>query len=462
MKVEDVRLLNFRGIKSLDLKFDLAFTVIAGENGAGKSSVLYALSVILSHALKKTATEKIQEKKLNISDINYRSRESNISSVLQIGDSTIDVSISKSIPDKLDGILQRELNESMQKLRALEGVRSKGVSKLRSILEKDIREIRKELNKVSTSRPVDIATITSLSSSLNLNETETLFRQIRMRPQPPLAVYYSTKRFFNDGFRTLPITSPSTKYRAYAHALEDSDICLKDFAHWFRYITRDCYDLKLVQSLEETTSHFIPGFSHLEVTSEIPPRLIARKGEDSLSLTQLSDGERGLIAVVFDLTRRLALANPNLARPTLEGEAVVLIDEIDLHLHPTWQRQIVHQLQEAFPRCQFIVTTHSPQVIGEVKANQVRLLSEFDGRVVVETPGMAFGADSNWILNVLMKADGQNESVTQALVSISALLSEKDLDKASEKIAELRRTVGNTESIQRVASTLDRIRLLGK
>lgn len=66
-----------------------------------------------------------------------------------------------------------------------------------------------------------------------------------------------------------------------------------------------------------------------------------------------------------DLSRRLALANPQLENPC-EGEGVVLIDEIDLHLHPSWQRQIVPALKRTFPHVQFIITTNSPQVLGEI------------------------------------------------------------------------------------------------
>ena len=85
-----------------------------------------------------------------------------------------------------------------------------------------------------------------------------------------------------------------------------------------------------------------------------------RRGSE---FSQLSDGERGILALVLDLTRRLAQANPHLDDPAAEAEAVVLIDEIDLHLHPTWQRTIMAYLSERFPRTQFVVTAHSPLVV---------------------------------------------------------------------------------------------------
>ena len=212
----------------------------------------------------------------------------------------------------------------------------------------------------------------------------------------------------------------------------------------------------------EVITEFIPEFSNLRIDTDNGIRFLVDKGDVSLQLTSLSDGERGLIAMVFDLTRRLVLANPELEDPICDGEAVVLIDEIELHLHPKWQREVLRRFSETFQNCQFIATTHSPQVIGEVPASSVKLLNRRNGKIEAESPSMAFGADSNWILNVLMDADEVNEDVEQALGEISRLLSEKNLDMAAEKIAVLRETVGNTEAIQRVVSTLDRIRLLGR
>src|SRR6058998_1031479 len=98
--------------------------------------------------------------------------------------------------------------------------------------------------------------------------------------------------------------------------------------------------------------------------------------------------------MVLDLARRLSQANEGTSDPLTEGRAVVLIDEIDLHLHPKWQRQIVHNLTAAFPRCQFIATTHSPQVIGEVEHERVQIIA--DG--LVYSPTHSYGVDSSRVL----------------------------------------------------------------
>jgi len=106
---------------------------------------------------------------------------------------------------------------------------------------------------------------------------------------------------------------------------------------------------------------------------EEPLRLLVDKAGVSLNLSQLSDGERSFLALICDLGRRLALANPDrsvLENP-LHGAGVVLIDELELHLHPKWQREVSKKLRETFPNIQFVVTTHSPFVIQSLRAGEL-------------------------------------------------------------------------------------------
>src|SRR5690606_16357245 len=115
-------------------------------------------------------------------------------------------------------------------------------------------------------------------------------------------------------------------------------------------------------------------YTNLRVGDEDSPRLLIDRKGVALPVRQLSDGERGSLALVLDLTRRLSQANPGLDDPAANGPGVVLIDEIDLHLHPKWQRDIVGNLPNAFPNLQFIATTHSPQVIGEVEHDRIQVM----------------------------------------------------------------------------------------
>ena len=93
----------------------------------------------------------------------------------------------------------------------------------------------------------------------------------------------------------------------------------------------------------------------------------------------LSDGQRIMLGLVGDLARRASTLNPHLGDLALkQTPGVVLIDELDLHLHPNWQRRVVRDLKKTFPSLQFIATTHSPQLIGEVEPEQIRLLTNTD------------------------------------------------------------------------------------
>ena len=85
----------------------------------------------------------------------------------------------------------------------------------------------------------------------------------------------------------------------------------------------------------------------------------------NLDVLQLSDGEKCTLALFGDIARRLAIANPSLDDP-LQGDGVVLIDELELHMHTSWQRKVISMLKKTFPNIQFIITTHSPQILGEV------------------------------------------------------------------------------------------------
>lgn len=87
----------------------------------------------------------------------------------------------------------------------------------------------------------------------------------------------------------------------------------------------------------------------------------------------MSQGEKCYLVMVCDLARRFAIANPGRSNP-LEGEGVVLIDELDLHLHPKWQMEVVGKLRQIFPNCQFFATTHSPHVLSDVSNEQIYLL----------------------------------------------------------------------------------------
>ena len=159
-----------------------------------------------------------------------------------------------------------------------------------------------------------------------------------------------------------------------------------------------------------------------------------------ISIDELSSGERVYFILAADLARRLIVAYPDETIETAPG--LVLIDEIELHLHPAWQRKIIRQLRETFKNCQFVITTHSPQVVGGVEAECVRLLSaDEEGNVSVKTPSASYGRDSNFILEALLDADERVGEVDDLIDAARGAIDRADFAKATTLLDALEATI---------------------
>jgi predicted ATP-binding protein involved in virulence len=167
-----------------------------------------------------------------------------------------------------------------------------------------------------------------------------------------------------------------------------------------------------------------------------------------LSVEQLSQGERDLLALVGDLTRRIVIANPAKEDP-LAGEGIVLIDEVELHLYPKWQRQVVQLLSTTFPNVQFIVSTHSPQVLSEAEKDSIMLLYQIDGECAFTSVQQGKGLSSNEILEEIMDSRSINKEVQDDLDTIFRLIDDNDLEEARKRIEAFKAIYGSVPSIVR-------------
>ena len=149
--------------------------------------------------------------------------------------------------------------------------------------------------------------------------------------------------------------------------------------------------------------------------------------------------------MIGDIARRLAIANPSLDNP-LEGEGIVLIDEIELHLHPQWQRKIIPALKRTFPNCQFFITTHSPQVLSNIKRENIFILENFE--IVKNTPH-SYGRDSNSILYDLMNVTKRPEHSQKIIDQMFDLMEKEDtnsLIQAKELLKQLEIMLGEEDT----------------
>ncbi|HVA47865.1 MAG TPA: AAA family ATPase [Pirellulales bacterium] len=185
----------------------------------------------------------------------------------------------------------------------------------------------------------------------------------------------------------------------------------------------------------------------------------------------LSAGQRMMLALVADIAIKTVTQNNFLVPPdvlTAEDEplpralaqtpGVVLIDELDVHLHPRWQRRVASDLKRTFPQIQFLCTSHSPQVIGEVLPEEIRLLDESH---TGEHPAHSFGLDSNAVLEEVMGAESRSRDSRDAIDAIEEALEIGDLELARSRLQVLKRIQrGTTRDSTRLEATINNLEAL--
>lgn len=292
----------------------------------------------------------------------------------------------------------------------------------------------------------------------------TLPENLSQENEQPLALYFSTRRSLARMERPSKASAAPGQAAAYADALSSRELRVRELAEWWlaqvalaREKDGDRFGRNL-DVLTATVVRFLDDCANLRAVAEPSPTLLIDKADGSLDVRQLSDGERSMIALVLDLAKRLAQANPKLGDPIRDGQAVVLIDEIDLHLHPGWQRTIVQKLTSTFPNCQFIATTHSPQIVGEVSPDSIILIDQG----ATFRPDQSLGMDTNWILRFLMGVDERSESTKARLDAIEQLIEDEQYDEASAQIDKLRSELGEFPELVRFQARIDMIQFLSE
>ena len=255
----------------------------------------------------------------------------------------------------------------------------------------------------------------------------------------PVVAYYPTERIVQDPSLKSFDISKQNQMSAWEGAF-DSYIDYNAFFQWFRNIedlenekrlnSNPNFILKPLEAVRMAISAILEGFGNPRVSRAFPADFVVQKGNILLSLHQLSHGEKMTLALVGDLARRLAIANPSLSNP-LEGSGVVLIDEVDLHLHPKWQRQIVGKLQSTFPNIQFVLTTHSPLIINHLHQESIFLLENQDVHPLTTHPFNSYGANIEDTLKIIQKVESLiPHEVEQKLNKLFSLIDSGDLNEA--------------------------------
>lgn len=427
-RVQRLELTHFRGIRHLTLDFTENVTVLVGVNGAGKTSILEALRALLSPLL-----WMVREQVAG----GLRGTPTTSSTVAPFYLQESDVQVG-----------QRDISLTINAFVASQGVNwtIAGQSKL----------------------PGELALGANWDQLVSF--TKELGDRVATEPQMdlPLAIYYAVGRSGARDDVLLEEDEAQNQLAAYERALSGSGPSARSaFISWFR--RREDYENERrledgsfrdaqLQAVRRVTEELLPGFSDLRIRRQ-PMRMVIRKGDMELELRHLSDGERYLLTLGADIAKRLAIANPSTQDPRL-CSAVILIDEIETHLHPSWQRRVIPALAHAFPNCQFIVATHSPQVLSNVRPESIYLLTQEDGELRVLRPEASFGRDSNRILEDIMGVDERPSEIKQKLSDYFYLIDQGKMEEAHALRRELESLIGPDEPEFTRADALMRTREL--
>ena len=268
----------------------------------------------------------------------------------------------------------------------------------------------------------------------------------------PLVVYYEQNRVGRPGSdaRRPPVSSEDNRQTS----LYTTGSSPSEFKAWFfekeadegretrerRDLEYEDPELATIRGLLRRLEGWFTAIRSRKLPDSRERMLLLEKEGVEVPFDSLSGGEQAFLLLVADLARRLMLSSPN--TPVAEAPGIVCIDEIELHLHPAWQRRILKSLTEAFPSCQFIVSTHSPQVIAGVEARHVRLLTPGGNGVrKVSRPIASRGRDSNYVLEGILDVPAHDDDVSRLFAELDELIDEGEIERAGRVLRELDRSV---------------------
>ncbi|WP_300674960.1 AAA family ATPase [Desulfoluna sp.] len=426
MNIRQMTLANFRGATALSLDLHKDLNVFVGANGAGKSSLLDAAAILLSWLVNRTKSANASGRPITETDIQNSRSVSKLEMTCRANGEEAQWKLVKS----------RRGHRRPDERSTLDGV-----NHLARWLQKQIEDVSEKV-------------------------------------QLPVFVYYPVNRAVLD----IPLRIRG-KHRFDLLATYDDSLTsganFRTFFEWFREREdlenenrKYCGELfkpegfqfpdPQLDAVRNALMCFMPDFSNLTVRRN-PLRMEVVKEGQQLTVDQLSDGEKCLMAMIGDLARRLAIANPSEQNP-LEGEGVILIDEIDLHLHPRWQRMVIPKLQEVFPRCQFLISTHSPHVITHVRVESLFLLTQDLGEgVSVSRPSESYGKNVDRVLEDLMGLETTRpDPVDAGIRHIFSLIDQNSFGEAKVAIERLRELIGEDPDLVRARVLIQRKELIGK
>lgn len=413
MYINSIELRNFRCFSELKLNFNERLTVVVGNNGAGKSTILEATAIAVGTL--PSAMDGATRYTIKKEDAHYKCFElgSNVDVQPQF---PVEI-CATGVVDGLEIIWQRNLNST----------KSRG----------------------GLANAKALTTIAESYKERMQNGDKGLIL--------PIVAYYGTGRLWaQHREKKFDVFEKNNRGNGYIDSL-DGAANDKLMMKWFQKMTiqqyqrnQDIPEFNAVRMAMEQVFSAITGFSDVKVqfnldTNEID--IVYRDNENGLvriPVSQLSDGYKCTISLIADIAYRMAILNPQLLdRVLLETEGVVLIDEVDLHLHPSWQKRILKDLMDVFPKVQFIVSTHAPEVINSVRRECVVILKDKQAFQAIDE---TYGKDANTILREVMGVSTRPDDIIMLFEEFYSVLDKEEWERADEILEQLELKVGNNDA----------------
>lgn len=408
LRISELEISNFRRFESLSIDFDQQLTVLVGDNGTGKSTLIDAASVALG-----TLFHKIEyATSPSISSDDARG------AVIKQGDMMV---VQPQYPVVI-GAAGVVANESISWTRSLNSTKGRTT-------RADAKAIVNAGERIQRIAAAD-------DSDLVL----------------PILARYGTNRLWKQDGPSSDILPSRT--RGYEDALQaasnDSrmNAWFKRQSLWEWQNKRESAVFTAVKKALATCFDSAASIDNamVDYDAELQQLIFTFRDANGIyhrdRLHSMSDGYRGTISLIADIAYRMATLNPALREHVLEAPGVVLIDEIDLHLHPRWQARILNDLVRIFPNVQFITTTHSPVVVASVPRNNIRILEERSTAIpATETRGR----DASDILNTVLGATSRPEDVMQLFASFNRAIDEEDYETAKDVIIDIESLIGGDD-----------------
>lgn len=417
MILKSLSLRNFRSFESLDIAFHDRLAVIVGNNGAGKTAILESAVVAVGTLL--TAMDGLPKTTIKKTDATLKA--------FTIGQ-TDDVQPQFPVSIEATGVI-------------------------------DGREVtwRRDLNGLNGNTTIkDAKSITSIAGEyqkrLRAGDTSLVL---------PIIAYYGTGRLWdNHRAKKSDTFKANTRINGYIDSL-DGTANIKLMMNWFRKQTIQRYqrqeaglevspELETVCKAMESCFHSVTGFSDVHMqynlnTNEIDVRYTDAAGcRMSIPLDRLSDGYKGTISLIADIAYRMAVLNPQLLSSILtDTPGIVFIDEVDLHLHPTWQQRVLNDLTSIFPNVQFVVSTHAIAVVNSAKSENLIVLEDGNAFSPLE---QVYGKDANTVLNTVMRASVRPPEVSLLFQQFYAAIDEEKYSEAESVLLQLEQLIGNNDA----------------